>query len=110
LVLPAGQARHPGQVGGRGLGLAYLALWTVMLGSRILFAYAASDWDRAAIARFFASHQLTGSAVTPAFVLMTIASLVVVALGTALRVRSLPGGQGPNEDAGLLPEPTTADT
>jgi hypothetical protein len=35
---------------------------------------------------------------------------VVVALGTALRVRSLPGGQGPNEDAGLLPEPTTADT
>jgi hypothetical protein len=58
LVLLAGQARHPGHVGGHGLGLAYLALWTVMLGSRILFAYAASDWDRAAIARFFASHQL----------------------------------------------------
>ena len=68
-------------------GLAYLALWTVMLGSRIVFAYTASDWDRAAVARFFAAHQLTGTAVTPAFVLMTIASLVIVMLGTALRAR-----------------------
>ena len=91
-------------------GLAYLALWTVMLGSRVVFAYAASDWDRAAVARFFASHQLTGTAVTPAFVLMTIASLVIVMLGTTLRARSLGGSDaGPRDDAGQIPQPAAAD-
>jgi len=91
-------------------GLAYLALWTVMLGSRVVFAYAASDWDRAAVAQFFASHQLTGTAVTPAFVLMTIASLVIVTLGTALRARSLGGSDaGPRDDAGQIPQLAAAD-
>jgi hypothetical protein len=91
-------------------GLAYLALWTVMLGSRVVFAYTASDWERAAVARFFASHQLTGTAVTPAFVLMTIASLVIVMSGTALRARALGGSDaGPRDDAGQVPQPTAAD-
>ena len=91
-------------------GLAYLALWTVMLGSRVVFAYAASGWDRAAVARFFASHQLTGTAVTPAFVLMTIASLVTVMLGTTLRARSLGGSDaGPRDGAGQIPQPAAAD-
>ena len=60
---------------------------------------------RAAAARLFASYHLTGTAVTPAFVLMTIASLVVVMLGTALRARS-PGGSdaGPRDDAGQVPQ------
>jgi hypothetical protein len=91
-------------------GLAYLALWTVMLGSRIVFAYTASDWDRAAVARFFAAHQLTGTAVTPAFVLMTIASLVIVMLGTALRTRPAGGsGASPRDDAGQVPQQAAAD-
>ena len=90
--------------------LAYLALWTVMLGSRIVFAYTASDWDRAAVARFFAAHQLTGTAVTPAFVLMTIASLVIVMLGTALRARPTGGsGASPRDNAGQVPQQAAAD-
>ncbi len=66
-------------------GLAYLALWVIMLGSRIAFAYSATGWARADIGRFFASHQLSGSAITPAFVLMTIGCLVVVTIGIAIR-------------------------
>ena len=88
-------------------GIAYLALWTVMLGSRVVFAYTASDWDRAAVGRFFTAHQLSGAAITPAFVLMTIASLVVVMAGTSLRVHSLGDGAGPRDDAAPTP-PTTA--
>jgi len=81
-----------------------------MLGSRIVFAHTTSDWDRAAVARFFASHQLTGTAVTPAFVLMTIASLVTVMLGTALRARPTGGSDaGRRDGAGQVPQPAAAD-
>jgi Flp pilus assembly protein protease CpaA len=66
-------------------GLAYLVLWTVMLGSRIVFAYSASGWARHDIGHYFATNRLSFGAITPAFVLMTVASLVVVALGTGLR-------------------------
>jgi hypothetical protein len=80
-----------------------------MLGSHIVFAYTASDWDRAAVARFFASHQLTGTAVTPAFVVMTIASLVIVMLGTALRARSAGGSDPGPRDGARQVQPTAGD-
>ena len=70
-------------------GLAYLVLWVFMLGTRIVFAYSATGWARSDIGHFFASNHLTSAAVTPAFVLMTIGSLVVVTIGTAMRAASL---------------------
>jgi hypothetical protein len=76
-------------------GLAYLALWVVMLGSRIAFAYSATGWARADIEHFFASHKLTGSAITPAFVLMTIGCLVVVTIGIAIRTTLATGARTP---------------
>jgi hypothetical protein len=66
-------------------GFAYLVLWLLMLGSRIAFAYSATGWARSDIGQLFASDHISGTAVTPAFVLMTIGSLIVVAIGTALR-------------------------
>jgi hypothetical protein len=66
-------------------GLAYLVLWVVMLGSRIVFAYSATGWARSDIGHFFATNHLSSAAVTPAFVLMTIGSLAVVTIGTAIR-------------------------
>jgi hypothetical protein len=72
-------------------GIAYLALWVLLLGARVLFAYAATGWARHDIGRFLASHQLSGSAITPAFVLMTIGCLVVVTIGLAIRA-ALAGG------------------
>jgi hypothetical protein len=73
-------------------GLAYLLLWVVMLGTRIVFAYSATAWARRDIGHFFASNHLTSAAVTPAFVLMTIGSLVVVTIGTTIRAASLSEG------------------
>ena len=73
-------------------GVAYLVLWVVMLGSRIAFAYSATGFGRSEIGRFFATNHITGAAITPAFVLMTVGSLVVVTLGLALRAEMLPGG------------------
>ena len=70
-------------------GLAYLVLWMVMLGTRIVFAYAATGWARSDIGHFLASNHLSSAAVTPAFVLMTIGSLLVVTMGTTIRVASL---------------------
>jgi hypothetical protein len=73
-------------------GLAYLVLWVVMLGTRIVFAYSATGWARSDIGHFFASNHLTSAAVTPAFVLMTIGSLVVVTIGTTMHAASLTEG------------------
>jgi hypothetical protein len=72
-------------------GIAYLVLWVIMLGTRIVFAYAATDWARNDIGHFFASNHLSGTAVTPAFVLMTVGSLLVVTLGTAIRASTWSG-------------------
>jgi hypothetical protein len=66
-------------------GIAYLVLWVVLLGARVVFAYSATGWARSEIGRFLTSHQLSGSAITPAFVLMTIGCLVVVTVGLAIR-------------------------
>jgi hypothetical protein len=73
-------------------GLAYVVLWVVMLATRVVFAYSATGWARNDIGRFFASNHLTSAAVTPAFVLMTIGSLVVVTIGTAIRAAALAEG------------------
>jgi hypothetical protein len=74
-------------------GLTYLTLWVIMLGARIVFAYSATGWARHDVAQFFLANHLTNTAVTPAFVLMTIASLAVVTVGTAWRASSLTHSQ-----------------
>jgi hypothetical protein len=83
-----GRDETSGQVWVRA-GVAYVVLWVVMLGTRVAFAYSATGWARTDIGRFFATNHLSSAAVTPAFVLMTVGSLVVVAIGTALRASQL---------------------
>jgi len=70
-------------------GIAYLVLWVVLLGSRVLFAYSATGWARRDVGRFFISNHLSFNAITPAFVLMTLGSIAVVTIGIALRAVSL---------------------
>jgi hypothetical protein len=86
-------------------GLAYLVLWAVMLGTRVLFAYSATGWAQRDIGHFFASSHISSAAVTPAFVLMTIGSLVVVGIGTAIRASSASAAPVP---AGSEPAPGPA--
>jgi hypothetical protein len=85
-----GRDERSGQIWVRA-GLAYMVLWVVMLGTRIAFAYSATGWARSDIGHFFASNHLSPTAVTPAFVLMTIGSLAVVSIGTAIRASTVTG-------------------
>lgn len=72
-------------------GAAYLALWVILLGSRVFFAYSATGWAHQDIGRFFITNHLSFNSITPAFVLMTIGSMGVFAVGTALRAASISG-------------------
>ena len=66
-------------------GVVYLALWVVLLGSRVLFAYSATGWAHRSIGHFFITNHLSFTSITPAFVLMTIGSIGVVTIGIAIR-------------------------
>ena len=69
-------------------GAAYLVLWVVLLGSRVLFAYSATGWAHRDVGRFFIDNRLSFTAISPAFVLMTIGSIGVVTIGLAIRATS----------------------
>ena len=66
-------------------GVVYLALWVVLLGSRVFFAYSATGWAHRDIGHYFISNHLSFTAIPPAFVLMTIGSIGVVTIGIAIR-------------------------
>ena len=74
-------------------GAAYLALWVILLGSRVFFAYSATGWAHQDIGRFFITNRLSFNSITPAFVLMTIGSIGVYAIGVTLRASSITGSQ-----------------
>lgn len=69
-------------------GVAYLVLWIILLGSWVLFAYSASGWAHRQVGRFFIDNRLSFTAISPAFVLMTIGSIGVVTIGLATRAFS----------------------
>ena len=83
-VISVEQDEKTGEVWVRA-GLAFLLLWVVLLGSRILFAYSASGWAHRSIGHFFITNDLSFTSISPAFVLMTIGSIGVVTLGLAVR-------------------------
>lgn len=74
-------------------GIAYAALWTVVFGGRLAFAWAASHSWQHQVAQFSIQHAITGSAAwTASFVLMALAMVgartAVLAVRTALLARS----------------------
>jgi hypothetical protein len=55
----------------------YAALWTSVIGGRMLFAYGADHWFTGWIGRFSYEHRITGAdAWTAAFVLMALAMVL----------------------------------
>src|SRR4051794_942270 len=72
-------------------GVAYPALWTAVIGGRMLFAYGADHWFPAAIGRFSMTHQITGAdAWTAAFILLSL-SMVLVRVATSAVLTALSG-------------------
>jgi hypothetical protein len=76
-------------------GLTYAALWAIVFGGRLAFAWAASNiWTRQ-VEQFSFQHQITGSAAwTAAFVLMALSMVLartfVLGARTLLVARPLP--------------------
>jgi hypothetical protein len=75
-------------------GLAYAALWTIVFGGRLAFAWAASTIWTHQVEQFSFQHAITGSAAwTAAFVLMALAMVLtrtaVVGVRTVLVARPL---------------------
>ncbi len=69
-------------------GIAYAAVWALVLGGRLAFGWAASGVWRHAVGRFSMDHAITGEAAwTAAFVLMAIA--MVGARTAVLAARAL---------------------
>jgi hypothetical protein len=67
-------------------GAAYAALWVVVIGGRMAFAYGADHWFGRQIATFSVVHQITGAAAwTAAFVLMALAMVLTRVAVTAAR-------------------------
>jgi hypothetical protein len=76
-------------------GVGFAALWVVVIGGRMLFAYGAQHWYGRAIGGFSRSYQITGSgAWTAAFVLMALAMVISRVLVTGAQAARL-GGQLP---------------
>ena len=71
-------------------GGAYAALWTGVIGGRMLFAYGAEHWFPAAIGRFSMTHQITGAdAWTAAFILLSLGMVLTrVATSAVLIARA----------------------
>jgi len=66
-------------------GRPYAALWVLVIGGRMLFAYGADHWFTTWIGRFSYEHQITGAdAWTAAFVLMALAMVLARVAVTAV--------------------------
>ena len=67
-------------------GVAYAALWVIVFGGRLAFAWAASHLWSHQVAQFSIQHAITGSAAwTAAFVLMALSMVVARTVVVALR-------------------------
>jgi hypothetical protein len=57
-------------------GAAYAALWTAVIGARLLFVYGSNHWFTQQLGRWMYQHQITVDALTDALVVMAIAMLL----------------------------------
>ena len=67
-------------------GLAYAALWVIVFGGRLAFAWAAQNVWSQQVAQFSIQHQITGSAAwTAAFVFMALSMVLARTMVVGLR-------------------------
>jgi hypothetical protein len=67
-------------------GWAFAAVWVLVIGGRMAFAYGADHWFPMTIARFSRDHLITGAdAWTAAFVIMALAMVLTRLLATVVR-------------------------
>jgi membrane protein CcdC involved in cytochrome C biogenesis len=68
-------------------GIPYLSLWIIGLGWRVVLAYYAQDWYPQQFIHFMVSNHLDPNVIAPAFVLFTIAMVVVRTIGILIKIK-----------------------
>ena len=82
-------------------GVTFAAIWVVVIGGRMLFAYGAEHWFGAGIGRFSHQHLITGADTwTAAFVLMALAMVLSRVAVTGLRAARASGRLGSTSRVG----------
>lgn len=93
-VIAASQVRAGRNAEGRvttTAGAGFAALWILVIGGRMLFAYGAQHWFASAMTTFSIQHRISGAdAWTAAFVLMALAMLATRVLLGGVQALSVP--------------------
>lgn len=70
-------------------GLGYAALWIIVVGARVGFAYAV--YHSHSVQRWVGTHHITGNAITDALIFMAVGMLLVRTAALGIRRAALPG-------------------
>jgi hypothetical protein len=70
-------------------GVAYVALWVVIVGARAAFSYGSVHWFGPQLNHWMVQHAVTTAAITDALLFMAIAMVITRTAGLALRARNL---------------------
>jgi hypothetical protein len=65
-------------------------VWTLVVAARAAFSIGATHWFPAQLAQWYATHQVTGAALTDGLVFMAITMVLVRTAGLAARATRLP--------------------
>jgi hypothetical protein len=71
-------------------GVAYAALWTVVIGARASFSYGSTHWFGPQLGHWIARNGVTADAITDALIFMAVAMIVTRTIAMASRARHLP--------------------
>ena len=75
-------------------GAGYAALWTTVIGARLLFVYGSDHWYTQQLGRWMYQHQISVNALTDALVVMAIAMLLGRTGTLAAKRRTALAGHG----------------
>jgi hypothetical protein len=75
-------------------GLAYLLVWLIAMGGRLIFGYGAQHWYTVSLGRWMASSQLSPDVWTGGFALMAMTMVAARTLGLVARFAGQPGAGG----------------
>jgi hypothetical protein len=82
-------------------GVAYAALWTVIIGARAAFSYGAVHWFQPSIVSWAVASQVSLAAITDGLIFMAIAMVIVRSLGLGVRASRLPATAAAPGPAGI---------
>jgi hypothetical protein len=68
-------------------GLAYAALWTIVIGARAAFSYGSTHWFSHSLSTWMIQHSVTTAAITDGLIFMAVAMLLTRTIAIAIRAK-----------------------